>query len=292
MQNHKMPNGWMPGVEEIESLARWENPQTGAHAPTPRLGIINHVMQGYQTTMIAWARERPYRTVKSAHFTINRNGRIVQHVSAWDHAWAAVGVCRPTWPLLPPSTNPNRVAINIEWEGFSADPRTYPYDYLYGPLGVPDPNGRPMRPWPQPQIRAATQIHRWLFTEGIVAGLPSPDTITGHFATDACNRPLDPGPYWLQTVRPTLIQALAPSRAPDRQDRTAQDSVQPESVEGPEPHAREDPLILSLSKDAIESIRAQLQTHTAELTALRTLVDNNHHALNARLDRVRDALTP
>jgi N-acetyl-anhydromuramyl-L-alanine amidase AmpD len=191
----------MSGIEHIPSTAYWAEPN-----PEPRLGVINHVMQGFQSTMIAWAEQRPYTTPKSATFTIGRQGRIVQHVSAWDHSWAAGGVCSPTWALLPANTNPNRVAINIEWEGFSVDPLSYSYDHLYGE-GV-DAKGRPMRPWPKAQVDAAVRVHRWLFENGIVAGEPNGNTITGHFATDACSRALDPGPFWLETVRPVIIDAL------------------------------------------------------------------------------------
>jgi N-acetyl-anhydromuramyl-L-alanine amidase AmpD len=175
-------------------------------------------MQGYQRTMDTWARQRPYRTPKSAHFTISRTGVIHQHVSAFNHSWAAGGVCRPTWALLPANTNPNRVAINIEWEGFSIDPRAYSYDYLYGEGR--DAKGRAMRPWPQAQVDAAVRIHRWLFAEGLVAGEPNVNTITGHYATDACSRLYDPGPFWVQTVRPGMIDALTATTAPPVESET------------------------------------------------------------------------
>ena len=211
MPDRATATDWMPGVEVVESAARWR----GANdvVSVPRLGVIHHVMQGYQGTMDAWARERPMRTPKSAHFTLGRDGTIHQHVRVFDHAWTAGRVCKPSWPLLPPQTNPNRVVINIEWEGFSVPPTGYDYDYLYGIEGRADRNGRPMHPWPDAQVQAAIAVHQWLFATGIVAGQPSPATITGHYATDACSRADDPGLHWIRTVQPDLIRAGAPGAA-------------------------------------------------------------------------------
>ena len=108
---------WMPGVERIPTAA------VGGKI-TPR-GVMSHVMQGWQATMIRWARERPRVTRKSAHFTIGRDGRVVQHVPIRRQAWHAGRLDRdapPRWSLLPAGANPNDYAIGIEHEGFSGEP--------------------------------------------------------------------------------------------------------------------------------------------------------------------------
>ena len=156
---------WMPGVERIETAAM-------GGAITPR-GVMSHVMQGWQATMIRWARERPRVTPRSAHFTIGRDGRIVQHVPIRRQAWHAGRLdpgAPPRWSLLPSGANPNDYAVGIEHEGFSGEP------------------------WPERQLEATIRVHRWLFAElGLV---PSGETVIGHCMTAPASRAADPGPTW------------------------------------------------------------------------------------------------
>ena len=165
---------WMPGVEHIETAAL-------GGAITPR-GVMSHVMQGWQSTMVRWARERPRVTRKSAHFTIGKQGRIVQHVPIRRQAWHAGRLdpgAPPVWPLLPAGASPNDYAIGIEHEGFSGEP------------------------WPEPQALATIRVHRWLFAE---LGLePSEDTVIGHYMTAPASRAADPGPGW---PRARILDAL------------------------------------------------------------------------------------
>ena len=165
---------WMPGVERIETAA-----MGGTIVPR---GVMSHVMQGWQATMIRWARERPRATPKSAHFTIGRDGRIVQHVPIRRQAWHAGRLdpdAPPQWSLLPPGANPNDHAVGIEHEGFSGEP------------------------WPEPQVEATISVHRWLFAElGLV---PSEETVIGHFMTAPASRAADPGPTW---PRDRILHAL------------------------------------------------------------------------------------
>lgn len=164
----------MPGAERIETAA-----VGGAIAPR---GVMSHVMQGWQATMIRWARERPRATPKSAHFTIGRDGRIVQHVPIRRQAWHAGRLdpdAPPRWSLLPHRANPNDYAIGIEHEGFSGEP------------------------WPEPQVQATIHVHRWLFAElGLV---PSGATVIGHCMTAPASRAADPGPAW---PRDRILDAL------------------------------------------------------------------------------------
>lgn len=170
----------MPDVERVPTAA------VGGEI-TPR-GVMSHVMQGWQATMIRWARERPRVTPKSAHFTIGRDGRIVQHVPIRRQAWHAGRLDPgepPRWSLLPPGANPNDYAIGIEHEGFSGEP------------------------WPDAQVQATIRVHRWLFAElGLV---PSEETVIGHFVTAPASRAADPGPTW---PRARILDALRDGDSP------------------------------------------------------------------------------
>jgi N-acetyl-anhydromuramyl-L-alanine amidase AmpD len=156
---------WMPDVEHIESRAR-------GGAIEPR-GVMSHIMQGSQATMIRWAEERGAITPISSHFTIGKDGRVAQHAAIRTQAWHAgrLDAARPpTWRLLPPGGNPNDFAVGIEHEGFSGEP------------------------WPEPQIAATLRVHRWLFEE--LGLIPSEDTVIGHFMTAPASRAHDPGSGW------------------------------------------------------------------------------------------------
>lgn len=171
---------WMPGVERIETAAQG--------GPIEPRGVMSHIMQGYQSTMIAWARQRPMRTTRSAHFTVGRDGRIVQHVSIRRQAWHAgrLDSTPPTWPLLPQGGNPNDYAVGIEHEGFSG------------------------QPWPWAQVEASIRVQRWLFEE---LGLePSEDTVIGHYMTAPESRRHDPGSGWPRERILGALRTLAQSR--------------------------------------------------------------------------------
>lgn len=182
--------GWMPGVERVPTVAFGyaDMPPASMRA----VAVMSHIMQGYQRTNLAWARERPYATPKSAHFTIGRDGRIVQHVGITDPSWTAGYVNRPTWPRYRPGTNPNRYLVHIEHEGFSVPPG-YGYDYVYDDR----------RPWPEAMVEASARVQLWVLAElGLEA---SRATVIGHFETDSVNCANDPGPAW---PRGAILAAL------------------------------------------------------------------------------------
>jgi len=188
----------MPGVEHVLSAALGGyGVVDGGMRP---LAVMSHVMQGFQRTMVDWAQERPAQTKKSAHFTIGRDGRIVQHVPITTPAWHAgrldPGVS-PTWRLLPPGQNPSAHTVGIEHEGFSApafnDSGQRIDDFVYSV----------QRPWPEPMIEATIRVHQWLFEElGLVASV---DTVIGHHETAPHSRAQDPGPLW---PRSRILAAL------------------------------------------------------------------------------------
>ena len=189
--------GWMPDVDHVEAVGSYGYSVVAAGSMKP-IAVINHVMQGYQETMIRWAAEKTGRV--SAHFTIGRDGRIVQHVGIFDPAWHAGRVESPTWPLYKRTSNPNYYTIGVEHEGFSAVPM-YRYDYVY------DEDHR----WPEPMAEASISVHRWIVDQtGIV---PSVETIIGHNETATRSRADDPGEMWprYRTIEALLQQPAEPS---------------------------------------------------------------------------------
>ena len=178
---------WYPGAEKIPTAAHWADMDRAF--PFFR-GYMIHVMQGYQTTMIRWAQERPYTTKKSAHATAGRSGRLAQHVALDSRSWAAGRSCRETWPLVDPAQGSsvpveqrrsmNHTVVNIECEGFSKVPG-YGYDYLYDET----------HPWPAALITAVVDFGVFFFRQTGLA--PDPTRIIGHRDTDGCTRSDDPG---------------------------------------------------------------------------------------------------
>lgn len=160
-----MPEGWMPEIERIPTTAHG-----GVIKPS---GVMSHIMQGYQATMVEWAQKGQ---APSAHFTIGRNGRLIQHVSIYQQAWHAGRLdgpnCRPTNPLLPANSNPNDYFIGIEHEGFSGDP------------------------WTAEMLEADLAVHSWIFETLELKA--NKNTVTGHYTTAPCSRKHDPGPTWPQ----------------------------------------------------------------------------------------------
>lgn len=156
-----MPD-WMPNVEHIPTRAQG--------GPIQPIAIMSHIMQGHQRTMIDWARERPWLTPKSAHFTIGKNGRIVQHVGIRNEAWHAGNVESPTWELLPRGVNPNFLCVGIEHEGWTG------------------------QPWTSDMWEATLNVHEWVFKELDLP--PSKLTVIGHYETATVSRRHDPGSAW------------------------------------------------------------------------------------------------
>ena len=187
--------GWMPDVDHVEAVGSYGYVAIEPGTMKP-IAVLNHVMQGYQQTMITWAAEKTGRV--SAHFTIGRDGRIVQHVGIFDPAWHAGRVEAPTWPHYQ-GTNPNFYTVGVEHEGFSAVPM-YTYDDIYDEYN----------PWPTAMTDASIRVHQWIVEQtGIV---PSVETIIGHNETATRSRADDPGEMWprYRIIEALLEAAVAP----------------------------------------------------------------------------------
>jgi hypothetical protein len=159
-------------------------------------------MQGYKRTMDDWARNGT-GPQKSVHFAIGRDGSASQYVSIFDPSWHAgkLDSVPPTWPLYPRGANPNKITIGFEHEGFSVDPLTYGYDYLYDAS----------HPWPEPMVQKTIQLHSWVSDQLKGRGIftPSKMTIIGHNEISPLSRANDPGRQW---PRDRIIGALAEGR--------------------------------------------------------------------------------
>ena len=173
------------------------------HVPDPNAGysdnyfapiaVIDHIMQGYQQTLV----NDGGRDGISAHFSIGRGGRKVQHVSVRRAAYHAGVVISPVWRLLQVGGNPNRIAVGVEHEGFSEAPRTYPHDYLYDAA----------HPWPDEMVRASIDVHSWVFHA--INVIPTPDTLIPHAYTDTVTRANDPGSAWPRDAIMTVMKGDA-----------------------------------------------------------------------------------
>lgn len=187
--------GWMPGVTVVKTMAFGYT--TIEPGTMQARGVMSHIMQGYQRTMVQWAQERPPQAMKSAHFSISRKGEVIQHVSIFDPCWAAGGARGATW-IEYDGTNPNWYTVSIEHEGFAIRPN-YGYDYVYADI----------RPWPAAMVEASIRVQRWVLEQhGLTA---TTDTIIGHYMTDQLYRKHDPGPQW---PRDEIIAALQEPQAP------------------------------------------------------------------------------
>lgn len=195
-------DGWMEGVEHVPSGLVNLVPFVPDGTMYPKQ-LISHVMQGYLTTLVNWARERPPVTNVVSHFGISRTGRIVQFKSIWS---PGRHVGWQDW---------NAHSIGIEHEGFSVDPVVYGYDYLYNATD---------RRWPEALIQASIRVHKWCM-EAIrtydLSVVPDEATIITHALTGQPDRTNDPGARFMEQVRPRLLAALAlpaPEPEPPHED--------------------------------------------------------------------------
>lgn len=124
--------------------------------------VVLHVMAGYLRTSRAWAISG-YDDA-SWHYSIGRDGTVLQHLRHEDGGYHAGVVNRPTWNLYT-GTNPNLYTIGIEHEGF------------------------PREPFTEPQSRASRDLCRWLSR---TLNIPMDrEHFPPHAVIDTINRPND-----------------------------------------------------------------------------------------------------
>lgn len=130
-------------------------------------GVVLHVMAGYATTARQWAAEG-YASA-SWHFTVARDGAVLQHLELNDagyHAGIPSWNPTPTWALWRGhAQNVNWYTIGIEHEGFPGEPFT------------------------AEQAAASKSLCRWL---AATLGFPfERDRFPAHAEIDLLNRPND-----------------------------------------------------------------------------------------------------
>lgn len=134
------------------------------------IAAVLHIAQGYSSTARQWAITGHYGA--SWHYTVCRDGRVLQHLLHSDggyHAGIPATAPTPTWSLWRGhGTNVNRYTIGIEHEGFS------------GVGFTPE------------QAAASKRLCRWLAEE---IGFPyDREHFPAHAEIDLINRPNDFAP--------------------------------------------------------------------------------------------------
>jgi len=132
--------------------------------------VVLHVMQGYQRVARQWAESGMYP--KSWHYSVARDGRVMQHLGHADGGYhagitAAKALAHPpAWPLWRgPAVNVNHYTIGIEHEGFAGEQFTLV------------------------QAQASRRFCRWLARE---LGIPlDRDHFPAHAVIDPRDRPHD-----------------------------------------------------------------------------------------------------
>lgn len=147
---------------------------------------VDHIMVGWQATMIRYCQEQyPERRVV-VHFTIGRAGRIVQHLSIFDPGLHVGAIQRASWPGVPRgATSANPWALGWEHEGFSL-PLTASDGASIRAATWSDAN-----PWPEAMIVASLATKVWAWRHAPTLGPPG-TALIGHYELDGINRVNDP----------------------------------------------------------------------------------------------------
>ena len=171
----------MPGVRHQPTAA------VSARTLEPE-GVVCHVLQGYRSTMDAWASERPTAIHPvSYHFVIDTDGTPTQYVPISQRAWHAGRVpdeaaAAALWSLYKPGINPNDYTIGLGAEGMSESA------------------------WTPAQLASTITVLRWLRDEWSME--INSDTLIGHRDLDPVSRAHDPGPNW---DRAWLLNHMTPA---------------------------------------------------------------------------------
>lgn len=161
--------------------------------------IIDHVMQGWLTTMVNYALDigSEKRRV-TPHFNIGRlaqadgEARVVQIESIFTPGIHATVVSNPTAARVRVrSAEPygaSLYSIGIEHEGFSA-----PIPGLTDIAHTAKASlWTPSNPWPEAMVKASIAVKRWCFEQVPTLYGPTRNAIIGHYETGDRNRVNDP----------------------------------------------------------------------------------------------------
>ncbi len=164
----------MQGPDELEALWMPSNnyfPQRSGHTPS---WIIIHGTAGFTSAQEVgyYFQQREVAT----HYTIGRDGTIVQHVSEQHGAWANGGVTEGHDRWWSTSLNPNLVTLSIEHVKPSRDNSDE----------ITDTQKTASFLLVKHMCERYTIPRRWADAQG---------GITGHYSMDPIHRSFCPGPY-------------------------------------------------------------------------------------------------
>lgn len=215
------PSGWMPTVERVP-FKEFAHSGVAEDNMYPK-AIVHHVMSGYFAGARSMAESSRVGVPPSWHFSIARDGRVMQHVSIWDTAWhcgidSSVTPDQVVDPLVQRfrrdfGRDPNSWTIGVEHEGFS--------------IPVFDRNGKRIddfvyggaHPWPDAMIQASIRVQKWIWNScqwlvDIPAGNERFERFLTHAMIDPVQRPQDPGAAWDSAVWAPLVNAVFAEAAP------------------------------------------------------------------------------
>jgi N-acetylmuramoyl-L-alanine amidase len=162
------------------------------------VAVVLHIMAGYATTARQWANEGHYGA--SWHFTVDRDGHVMQHLDLADagyHAGIPASNPEPAWPLWRGhGQNVNWYTLGIEHEGFPGEPFT------------------------PKQAHASQSLCRWL-TERLGIAFDR-DHFPAHAEIDVLNRPND---FNTPELRGAHYLYLFPGEDVTPEDRARLDAV-------------------------------------------------------------------
>lgn len=222
--------GWMPGALFVPSPQRYAANTGVPYGEMYPRAIVHHVMVGYMGSARVMMEDEVVGDdaddYASWHFSIGRDGSVMQHESIWTPLWHA-GLRTDQLTGEPVSElrrrygyNPNAWTVGIEHEGFSVktmtqDGRKRIDDYFYDSE----------HPWPEAMIAASIRVQRWIWKRcGWLLLLPrghwqdanSADSrFILHSQIDPVSRANDPGQLWDQQVWPRIVnEVLSPEAEP------------------------------------------------------------------------------
>ena len=158
---------------------------------TKKVAFVIHVMDGHAEYLRNFDHLHEGRLI-SAHFTIDTEGRVQQHVDtryiAYTQGIPPSRFKHVKWPRFK-NRNPNIDVVSVELEDKGNE-----FNKHNNPT--------------EAQTQALKELTAWLFNEGIVQGPPRLGvSIIGHFHLNPIDRPNDPGRWWWKYIASTIVPA-------------------------------------------------------------------------------------